>query len=121
MQLKPEINQNKILIDFENAFVKAAQDIFPDTIISGCNFHFNQCIHRSVQDNGLADLYNDDISYSAPIRMLLALVFVPCRNVEFAFDFLWNSQFFVTNANELDSILDYFQRTWLGPKGIRGR
>lgn len=53
--------------------------------------------------------------------MLAALAFVPCADLEFAFDSLCKSEFFVNNADKLDSLLDYFQRTWLGAKGIRGR
>ncbi|KAF7995945.1 hypothetical protein HCN44_007052 [Aphidius gifuensis] len=120
LQLKPEIKPVKILIDFENAFVKAVHEVFPDSIVCGCNFHFNQCVWRNVQCNGLSILYNNDINYSTGIRMLAALAFVPICDLDFAFNSLCQSQFFVDNADELEPLLEYFKSTWLGIKSTRG-
>ncbi|XP_044005459.1 uncharacterized protein LOC122850365 [Aphidius gifuensis] len=121
LEYKPEIKPDKIIIDFESAFIKAVHDIFPNATVSGCNFHLNQCLYRNVQNDGLAVLYNTDINFSTGIRMLAALAFVPCDDVDFAFDMLLKSKFFVDNLAVLNTFLSYFKNTWLGVVNARGK
>jgi len=56
----PNINPNIITIDFEAATIQAIKDVFPNTQISGCNYHFNQSLWRKVQNVGLVDEYRDN-------------------------------------------------------------
>jgi hypothetical protein len=36
--------------DFEAAVISAINKVFPDSVIIGCNFHFNQCLWRQIQN-----------------------------------------------------------------------
>lgn len=44
----PELNPNRIMVDVEPAFISAFHKVFPNTIVSGCLFHFSQCIWRNI-------------------------------------------------------------------------
>lgn len=35
------IRPRKILMDYEQSFIQAAQEIFPEAYSNGCNFYFN--------------------------------------------------------------------------------
>jgi hypothetical protein len=35
-----------IKVDFEAAVISAINKVFPDSVITGCNFNFNQCLWR---------------------------------------------------------------------------
>ncbi|XP_035210026.1 uncharacterized protein LOC118184461 [Stegodyphus dumicola] len=56
---KPDI----IKLDFEAAAINSCMLEFPTSTISGCNFHFNQCLWRKIQEVGLVKEYkeNEDI------------------------------------------------------------
>jgi hypothetical protein len=38
-----------IMLDFEQACVKAFQTSFPHVTLSGCYFHLRQSVHRKIQ------------------------------------------------------------------------
>ncbi|KAL4083317.1 hypothetical protein QTP88_028646 [Uroleucon formosanum] len=65
------------MIDFEQPFILAFKDVFPNAEIKGCFFHFQQCIWRKIQENGLQNMYAEDAELSLQIRHLCALAFVP--------------------------------------------
>jgi hypothetical protein len=48
---------NLIKMGFEAAVLKASKMAFPETAISGCNFHFNQCLWRRTQEIGFVLQY----------------------------------------------------------------
>jgi len=37
-------------VDFEAEVVSAINKIFPDSVITGCKFHFSQCLCRHLQN-----------------------------------------------------------------------
>jgi len=53
LKCKPDLDPKPIQIDFEQAFISAFQDIFPNAIINRCFFHFCQCVWRKIQSLGL--------------------------------------------------------------------
>jgi len=46
------------MCDFELAVWKALHNVFPDTVVKGCVFHFTQAIWRQVQCLGLQQADN---------------------------------------------------------------
>jgi hypothetical protein len=42
-----------IKVDFEAAVIGAISKVFPDSVITGCNFHFSHCVWRQTQNIGL--------------------------------------------------------------------
>jgi hypothetical protein len=49
-----------IKVDFEAAVISAINKVFPDSVITGCNFHFNQCLWRQIQNIGLTAECKED-------------------------------------------------------------
>lgn len=68
--------------------MKAVKSVWPDTIISGCYFHFRQCQWKHIVNTGLSVLYNSDIDFENKMKMFGALTFVPVEHVLEAYDFL---------------------------------
>ncbi|KAF0719629.1 MULE domain-containing protein [Aphis craccivora] len=55
--MKPKLNPDTIMIDFEKAVMSAILKTFPVTKIRGCFFHFTQSVWRHVQQAGLHLLF----------------------------------------------------------------
>jgi hypothetical protein len=47
-------------VDFEAAVIGAINTAFPDSVITGCNFHFNQCLWRQTQNTGVMVEYKEN-------------------------------------------------------------
>ncbi|XP_022160472.1 uncharacterized protein LOC111026661 [Myzus persicae] len=119
--LKPNLQPNAIVIDFEQAFIKSFKELYTDVKIHGCFFHFTQCLWRKLQSCGLKNRYSTDAIFSHEIKKLSALAFVPVDNVIFAFEELINSDYYVDNEEELRTVVDYFEDTWIGRPTRGGR
>jgi len=39
-------------VDFEAAVISAINKVFQVSVITACNFHFNQCLWRQLQNTG---------------------------------------------------------------------
>lgn len=72
-------------IDFEMAMYHALKNIFPTSEVKGCNFHFNQCIWRKVQELGLVKDYIENEEIKMHVRMLAALAYIPPDSVDEGF------------------------------------
>lgn len=79
--------------------MKAAEDVFKDVRVSGCYFHFCQCLHRQIQANGLQSKYNSDPTFAANLRFVAALAFVPICDVVTQFEALKSFEFFRSALN----------------------
>jgi hypothetical protein len=49
-----------IKIDFKAAVISAINKVFLDSVITGCDFHFNRCLWRQIQNIGLTMKYKED-------------------------------------------------------------
>jgi hypothetical protein len=49
-----------IKVDSEAAAISAINKVFPDSVVTGCNFHFNQCPWRQIQNICLTVEYKGD-------------------------------------------------------------
>jgi hypothetical protein len=49
-----------IKVDFEAAAISAINKVFPGSVITDYNFHFNQCLWRQIQNIDLAVEYKED-------------------------------------------------------------
>ncbi len=50
----------KFLSDFESALMDSFKIVFPDVQLSGCFFHFSDCLIRRVKSYGLIFVYIND-------------------------------------------------------------
>ena len=44
----PNWKPSLVKLDFEQAVISALENNFPEAQISGCNFHFNQCLWKNI-------------------------------------------------------------------------
>jgi hypothetical protein len=67
---------------FEATVISAINKVFPDSVITGCNFHFNQCLWKQIQNIGLTVEYKEDEQVRIICRMCADLAYLPIDKVE---------------------------------------
>ena len=106
------LNVSSIMIDYEQAAIKAIKKNFPEVVINGCFFHFGQCLWRNLQSRGLQAWYRE-AENAFLIKQIQALAFAPPEDVCSLFNNLVQS--LDLQAYEiLSDFLVYFETTWLG-------
>lgn len=78
---QPNMMPTQINVDFEQAAIKAAKEVFGQTQIQGCYFHLLQSIIRNLATNNLKERYESDITFSSEIRQMSGLAFLPIEKV----------------------------------------
>lgn len=111
----------RIMIDFELSFINAFKEIFPGIKISGCSFHYSQCVWRNIQAFGLQSTYNNDIEFSLQVRMLLAIAYVPIDDVVEEYESLIRSPYYIEHEEQFADLLNYYESTWIGVENSRRR
>jgi len=87
--------------------------ILGDIQVSGCFFHLSQAVYRHIASNHLASRYRTDPDFAILCRHLPALAFLPTKDVVAAFESTCR-QIRKIIGNDLDKILEYFERTYIG-------
>lgn len=78
-EANPELNPESVMLDMEQAVVKALTTVFPNVLIRFCNFHLNQALYRKVVAFNFKTRYDTDTEFSQKIKLLGALAFLkPC-------------------------------------------
>jgi len=98
-------NPRIIKVDYEKAAIEALKTKFPNTHISGCQFHLGQSINRKIKNLGLQSLYNMNYNIKMYTKALTALSYVRNDRVLDTFYDLKNQLSFPVELNEL---YDYF-------------
>ena len=101
---------NRIMIDFEIALLQSIQLHFPGLDLSGCYFHFHQCLYRWIQKNGHSIEYNLKEELYNFVRRCAALAFVPLSTIRLAWFGLKAAAPDTTSAKHF---IAYFQKTWM--------
>ncbi|XP_024944982.1 uncharacterized protein LOC112494979 isoform X2 [Cephus cinctus] len=68
--LKRKLNPKTVMCDFELSFIDAVKEVFTNTDVQGCFFHFSQCVWRHVQSTGLQQKYKTSAVFAFEIRKL---------------------------------------------------
>jgi hypothetical protein len=76
----PSWSPKTFKIDFETAAIQSIPYTFPNAMLRGCNFHFNQCSWRQVQELGLVCLYRENEEVGEHVRKCAALAHTFRRN-----------------------------------------
>ncbi|KAL3877823.1 hypothetical protein ACJMK2_035467 [Sinanodonta woodiana] len=108
-ELKPSLNPQSIMSDFEKTTHNAIQRVFPEARLVGCLFHLSQCLWRKVQELCLAHLYQENEEIRMAVKMMLALSFVPSYGVFDSFE-----EFVQACPNEITLLADYWEDTYIG-------
>ncbi|KAG0422345.1 hypothetical protein DMUE_6219, partial [Dictyocoela muelleri] len=101
------------IIDFELAVYNSIKEIMPNTIINGCNFHFNQLIVRFLNVNNILKYYKTDEHFKKFVKYLLLLAYVPLNMIEYEFEKIKNMK---RNIDYYDNFLDYFEKSIINNK-----
>ncbi|XP_037049634.1 uncharacterized protein LOC119083925 [Bradysia coprophila] len=120
-ELQPRLKPKTVMVDFEQAAMKAIQQTFPGVEVYGCFFHMCQCIYRHIQAQGLQSIYGEDENFAQYMRCLAALAFVPPEEVVKRYEELKGLDFFkakLSGKSAVDvgvqNLLSYFEKTWIG-------
>lgn len=120
-RLRPGIEPQRMMVDFEIGFTLACQEVFPNVRIKGCYFHFCQAILRHMQESSLKSLYDRDLELAHEIKKICALIFVPPNNVLSSYEKLKKSSYYAENIEVLSELLLYVEKTWIGTPKRRNR
>ncbi|XP_053403227.1 uncharacterized protein LOC128558324 [Mercenaria mercenaria] len=90
---------------------QALREVFPGTSLHGCAFHWAQSIIRHVKEHGLAKTYQDRTTVHQLISKLLALPFLPGRDIERAFQRLRDRA--MTSSQPVRDLFQYVWDQWL--------
>ena len=107
--LRPNLNPETSLMDYEIASHAAFHTEFPNTQVKGCYFHLCQSVYRHIQSAGLQMQYINDRDFALSMKMIPAIVFVPPEDVPDAFEQMEN-----VLPPEAAPILNYFEDTYIG-------
>ena len=77
-----------ILMDFKLAALNSVRQVYPNTELKGCFYHFSSNIWKHIQNLGLQNHYQDDENFVLWLRLLSALALVPPNDVIHYFELL---------------------------------
>ncbi|RVD92351.1 hypothetical protein TUBRATIS_11470 [Tubulinosema ratisbonensis] len=109
-----ELCPKVIKTDFELASIQALQKIYPESIISGCQFHLEQALLRKVTDFGLKHNYQTSQVLKKFDKALLCLPYVKYNQILITFNDIRSCQDFPV---ELTPLYDYFVGNYIGDSG----
>ena len=58
--MEPRMNPKFVMVDFEQAAIKAFKEVFPGSQVTGCLFHLSQSINRKINEKGLSSQFRSD-------------------------------------------------------------
>ncbi|CAF3303223.1 unnamed protein product [Rotaria socialis] len=99
---------NKVLLaDLKN--------VFPNTTIKGCNFHYNQCIFKKIQDLALQKDYYDSLeddptSVKCLVQQTGALAFMPISKINELWCTIMDKFEHIPRSQDF---FDYYTDTWI--------
>ena len=125
----PNPNLARVMLDFEAASWVALkkmirnEDFALGLQITGCHFHFTQCIVRKIKKigGGLMATYNRKGFVNHFCRKIMALALIPSSRINEAFDYLQSAVNRMAVGDhvlqgQLQELLQYLQSTWInGP------
>lgn len=113
--LCPHWKPKLMKMDFEAAMLKASQEEFPDSKISGCTFHFTQSLWRNIQSLGLTSLYKSNDEVRNIFKMCAALAYLPPEQVEDGWLIIMED---VPQDEKVLAFIDYFVNQWMDNPNI---
>ena len=108
--LKLSLNPYSVMIDFKLAAIRAFQNAFTTATITGCMFHFGQCVWRKLQAEGFLERYRNEPDFALLVKRLLALVFVLPQFITDLFEQLIE----VPAYRDIEPICDYLEDNFIG-------
>ena len=107
-----------VMMDFEKAERNAFQQVFPNTAIFGCGFHYCQALLKNIGDHGLLTLYRDrdNPKFRYYIRKYMMLMLLPSHMVQETWvelKRLAKTSVPAGSKNQFSDWLQYHKSTWM--------
>ncbi|KAF0987790.1 hypothetical protein HZS_7713 [Henneguya salminicola] len=100
--------------DFEKASNNSFMFCYPSTSLTGCFFHFLQCIWRRVQSGGQSTLYKDNETARSIFKMFAAVSFIKEDNVIRTYEALEEHICLNGFEQKFRELLNYYEDTFIG-------
>ncbi|CAF4823862.1 unnamed protein product [Rotaria socialis] len=101
----------RFILDFEAAQRNSIERHFVGAEITGCWFHFCQCLYRNIGQLGLIPSYKDDAAIITWLRSFMALPLVDNDILPYAIEYL--QRHIPTGSDQCCEFLRYFESQWL--------
>jgi hypothetical protein len=102
-----------IKFDFETAVKSAINRAFPCSIITGCNFNFNQCLWRQIQTIRLnGGMQSEQVQITC--RICAALVHLFINKAEVRLMIMEN----IRQNEKLTKFIDYYLQQWMENQNV---
>ncbi|KAL3876563.1 hypothetical protein ACJMK2_034401 [Sinanodonta woodiana] len=118
MLLKAGLYPDSIVVDIKLTSIRAFQNTFSAETITGCMFHFSQCVWRKLQADRFSERFRNEPVFALLVKRLLTLAFVPPQDVIDMFHHLLEDPAY----RDIDVIYDYMEYNFIGRlrRAIRG-
>ena len=70
------LNPQLVVTDFELAMIKCIRSHYPNAVVKGSNFHFNQCINKNIGTLLFEKIYNSNEKFRFWVKKLMAFAFI---------------------------------------------
>ena len=98
----------QLVLDFEAAMWRAAQEVLPHVLTRGCCFHWTQAVYGKVQEHMVIE-YREDVGTCDICRLLLALPLVYKAEIVVVFGYLEKR----ATTPPLQRLFRYAKSTWI--------
>ncbi|CAF1573850.1 unnamed protein product [Rotaria magnacalcarata] len=93
--------------------MKAVAKQLPETLVTGCWFHFCQSCYRSIQQLGLMKVYDTDAEARHLLRAFMGLALLPMNLIHDGFIMLKKKVKTSCYRNQLEVFVSYFKSEWI--------
>lgn len=116
------LHPKEFMCDFETGLRKALRDVFPNSAIRGCWFHYRRCIRRRVNFLGISKLWNKaaretDIQKASQAKkvykVLSCLPLLPKENFSIGYNYTHHITNHFNLKKKFSKLFEYFARTWI--------
>ncbi|XP_071105243.1 uncharacterized protein [Haliotis cracherodii] len=105
-ELSPEVYQT----DYESAVISAIAEVFPDSYVTGCLFHYSQALWRQVVERRLVREYTNNPAIQSHVRRAGALPLLPLDQVQNAWVEVMEQG---PDDQQIGDFNDYVTSTWV--------
>jgi len=102
-------------VDFEAAVISAINKVFQGSVITGCNFHFNQCLWRQLQNIVLWGNTKKNEQVRLTYRMCAVFSHLTIKTIEEGWLMIMEN---VPQNEKLTLFLDNFVEQWMENQNV---
>ncbi|XP_066287629.1 uncharacterized protein [Branchiostoma lanceolatum] len=115
LELLPEPPKvTRAMMDFEKAMWSAMSQVLPDVTLTGCMFHWCQCVWRRIRNAGLQTAYLQKGAIHKYLKKIMSLPFLPAEEIPAE----WERLRAQATTPALRIVTDYVDSTWISPSAF---